>query len=400
MSKANENKQTSDVEFDISDVEWRVGQPVGNGQIWDPCSATDIRRWVHALDYPNPIHWNQEFAENSQFGGIVAPQSFVVAMDYGHGCHPACVGHIPKSHLIFGGEEWWFYGPRVRPGDKLTQAARFHGYKVAETKFAGPTMFSSGDTTHTNQHGVLVAKERSTAIRYLAEEARKRGMYEQDDQPVRRWSAEELKEIKKVRFDWLMSNREGVSPHFEEVQIGDKLPRRVIGPHSIASFTCEYRAFIYDAWGNWHWNVPEGVKDPWTTQDAGWLDDFSADYEGALIDPRCRDGLFEGPSRGHIDPSRAEEVGMFRAYGYGATMGAWMHDYVAFWAGNNGYIRHSKSQFRGPAFEGDVTYFEGEVTEKSEASLLGLPLVTVKVRLTDQNGKDLVVGTLEVELPY
>ena len=25
--------------------------------LYDPCSATDIRRWVMAMDYPNPIHW-------------------------------------------------------------------------------------------------------------------------------------------------------------------------------------------------------------------------------------------------------------------------------------------------------------------------------------------------------
>ena len=37
----------------------------------------------------------------------------------------------------------------------------------------------------------------------------------------------------------------GVSPHFEEVKVGDTLPRRVIGPHTIASFTTEYRAFLF-----------------------------------------------------------------------------------------------------------------------------------------------------------
>ena len=165
----------SPVTLDLSDVDPRVGQLVGGGQLWEPCSATDIRRWVHAMDYPNPIHWDQEFARKSKFGGIVAPQSFVVCMDYGHGVHPACVGRIPGSHLIFGGEEWWFYGPRIRPGDRLTPERRFHGYKVTDTKFAGPTMFSSGDTVHTNQHGAPVAKERSTSIRYLAAEAEKRG---------------------------------------------------------------------------------------------------------------------------------------------------------------------------------------------------------------------------------
>lgn len=389
----------SQPQLDLSDVAPRVGQPVGGGQLWEPCSPTDIRRWVHAMDYPNPIHWNEEFARNSRFGGIVAPQSFTVAMDFGHGVTPACVGHIAGSHLIFGGEEWWFYGPRIRPGDRLFQQRRFHGYKVTETKFAGPTMFSHGDTIHTNQHGTPVAKERSTAIRYLAAEAKRREMYKNQLAAVRRWTPEELKQIAKVRFDWLMSNRTGISPRFEEVNVGDRLPRRVLGPHSVATFTCEYRAFMFDTWGSFYWVIPEGVEDPWTTQDAGWIEGFTADYEAAKIDPRARDGLFEGPSRGHIDTQRADEIGMARAYGYGATMGAWVHDYLAYWAGHDGYIWRSKSQFRGPAFEGDVTYFDGEVIAKQLETPYGRPLVTIKVRLTNQDGGMLVDATAEVEVP-
>src|ERR1700743_2356477 len=140
------NENGSDIKLDLSDVEPRVGNVVGGGRQWDACAPTDIRRWVMALDYPNPIHWDEEFARASKFGGIVAPQSFTVAMDYGHGCHPACVGNIPGTHLIFAGEEWWFYGPPVRPGDKLVQERRFDGYSVSETAFAGPTTFTRCDT--------------------------------------------------------------------------------------------------------------------------------------------------------------------------------------------------------------------------------------------------------------
>jgi hypothetical protein len=196
-----------------------------------------------------------------------------------------------------------------------------------------------------------------------------------------------------------MSNRLGISPHFEAVKVGDRLPRRVIGPHSIATFTTEYRAFIQDAWGSWGWVIPEGVKDPWTTQDAGWLEGFKCEYEEAKIDPRRRDGLYAGPSRGHIDSQKAEKVGMARAYGYGATMGAWVHDYLGYWAGHDGFIWHSKSQFRGPAFEGDITYADGEVIAKEMDTPQGVPLVTIKVTLTNQDGGTLVDAKAEVEVP-
>ena len=122
--------------------------------------------------------------------------------------------------------------------------------------------------------------------------------------------------------------------------------------------------------------------------------------EAARIDPRLRDGLFTGPSSGHVNVDRAGKIGMFRAYGYGATMGAWFHDYVAYWAGHNGYIWHSKSSFRGPAFEGDVTYIDGEIIEKRDQSPYGTPVVVVKIQMTNQDGGVLVDATAEVKLPY
>ena len=392
------NKPES-VELDLSDVDHRVGKPIGGGQLWDPCSSSDIRRWVMAMDYPNPLHWDELFARESKFGGIVAPQSIAVGLDYGHGAAPACVGHIPDSHLIFGGEEWWFYGCPIRPGDKLFQERRFHDYKVVETKFAGPTMFSRGDTVHTNQHGDAggaravhrdpLPVRRSHQARHVRKPARRDQTLDANRAGRGRPAAPRVAGVQPL----------GVSPHFDEVKVGDTLPRRVIGPHSIASFTTEYRAFLFNIWGTFHWVSPPGVDDPWVYQDPGWGKDFAFDEEDAKIDPRKRDGLYVGPSRGHIDADRASEVGMARAYGYGATMGAWCTDYLAYWAGHDGMVRHTKADFRGPAFEGDVTYFDAEVIGKETESTWGVPLVQVKLRLTNQDGTVLVTCTAEVELP-
>jgi acyl dehydratase len=385
-------------ELDLSDVKRRVGQEVGGGELIEPCNSTDIRRWVMAMDFPNPIHWDHEFAAASKFGGLVAPQSFPVALDYGHGVQPACVGYIPGSHLIFGGEEWWHYGPRVRPGDRLTQQRYFYDYKVTQTKFAGPTLFARGDTMHRNQHGTPVCKERSTSIRYLAAEAERLGFLSVVGKAPQ-WTREQLMAIERERLAWIMSNRLGRTPHFEEISVGQRLPRRVIGPHSLASFTTEYRAFIFNIWGTFRWVAPAGVSDPWVNQDPGWVSGFGFDEEGAKIDPRLRDGLYVGPSRGHIDASKATEIGMPRAYGYGATMGAWVTDYVTHWAGHDGFVRYSNTSFRGPAYEGDITYVDAEVSNRQRESSWGTALVTLVVKMTNQDGGLLAQGQVDVELP-
>src|SRR5690348_3889763 len=389
---------TESAEMDLRDVKRRVGQEVGGGELVEPCSATDIRRWVMAMDYPNPIHWDSEFAKSSKFGSIVAPQSFAVAIDYGHGAQPACVGHIPGSHLIFGGEEWCHYGPRLRPGDRLTQRRWFHDYKVSDTKFAGPTLFQRGDTMHYDQHGTPVCKERSTSIRYLAAEAERRGSLKQSGK-VPRWNREQLLAVERERTAWIMSNRTGTTPSYKDVSVGDRLLRRVIGPHTLASFATEYRAFVFNVWGSFRWVAPDGVDDPWVNQDPGWVDGFGFDEEGARIDPRLRDGLYVGPSRGHVDVEKATQIGMPRAYGYGATMGAWVTDYLAYWAGNDGFVRYSNTSYRSPAYEGDVTYLDATIRERVDESVWGAPLVRLDVKMTNQDGSVLATGTADVELP-
>jgi len=319
-------------------------------------------------------------------------------MDIGHGAQPACVGVIPGSHLIFGGEEWWHYGPRLKPGDRLTQKRWFHDYKVADTSFAGPTLFQRGDTLHVNQHGTPISKVRSTSIRYLAAEAERRGKLKPAGQTPR-WQREDLLAVERERTAWIHSNREGRTPRFKEVSIGHRLPRRVIGPHTITSFATEYRAFVFNVWGTFRWVAPEGVEDPWVNQDPGWVDGFGFDYEGAKIDPRLRDGLYVGPSRGHVDVEKATQIGMPRAYGYGATMGAWVTDYVAYWAGHDGIVRYSNTSYRGSAYEGDVTYLDAEVVELQEESNWGGPIVRLDLKMTNQDGGMLATGKVDVELP-
>lgn len=95
MSKKSTEAEIT--ELDLSDVDHRVGKPVGGGQLWDPCSTSDIRRWVMAMDYPNPLHWDEEFARDSKFGGLVAPQSIAVGLTTGTAPSPPAWDTSPAA---------------------------------------------------------------------------------------------------------------------------------------------------------------------------------------------------------------------------------------------------------------------------------------------------------------
>ena len=89
--------------LDCSDIDQHLGKPIESSTLREPLSNNDIRRWVHAMHYPNLLHYDPAYAAASRWGKLVAPQSFPIVVDDGHGSAPACVGCIPNSHLLFGG---------------------------------------------------------------------------------------------------------------------------------------------------------------------------------------------------------------------------------------------------------------------------------------------------------
>jgi hypothetical protein len=86
---------------------------------------------------------------------------------------------------------------------------------------------------------------------------------------------------------------------------------------------------------------------------------------------------------------------MPKAYGYGASMGAWVLDYVASWAGEYGFVTHSNIQYRSPAFEGDVTFLDGRVTQ-TRTGRDGRTYADLDVTMTNQRGVVLAKGPVEV----
>ena len=126
---------------------------------------------------------------------------------------------------------------------------------------------------------------------------------------------------------------------------------------------------------------------------------MSRDLEGAKIDPTLADGLYHGPSRGHVQAKYAQLIGMPRGYGYGASMGAWVLDYLANWAGEWCDVVHSRMSYRSPALTGDVTYLRGELARVDWSDPSGRPIACVDVTMANQKGEVMATGTAEVRMP-
>lgn len=382
--------------LDCSDLDNYLGKPMQPARLKEPLANNDIRRWVQAMHYPNGLHYEDEFAAAGRFGRIVAPQSFAVATDDGHGSAPACMGRIPDSHLIFGGDEWWFYGPRIFAGDVIRNERIPFDYVVKDTKFAGPTCFQRGDNHYYTDRGDKVATQRSTAIRYRADLAREMGGAAAASEDPE-WTDAQLAELEHKKFEYIkmLHDLGHGKRYWDDVKVGDKLPTRVIGPHSIASLTTEWRAYLFTIWCGVHRRTDLDMEAlGFTAEMAGKEQDPTLEKEN----PELTDGAYIGPSRGHLFPRWARYIGMPRAYGYGASMGAWILDYLAGWAGEWGMVVHSNCSYRGPAFSGDITISNGNVIDKS-VDEQGRSIVQVDFKMTNQLGTTMATAKAEIQLP-
>lgn len=380
--------------LDCSDIDQYLGKPIESSIIREPIATNDIRRWAHAMHYANLLHYDPKFASESRWGKIVAPQSFPIVVDDGHGSAPACVGRIPESHLLFGGDEWWFYEPRTFAGDMIYNERIPFDYVVKNTSFAGPTCFQRGDNFYRNQHGELLAKQRSTAIRYSAHAGGASTNTDDAEDPV--WSDEELDALEDRKFTWIqMLHDLGHKERWwDDVAVGDQLPERVFGPHSVASFTTEWRAYLINTWGTLDMRKVDLEALGFTKEMAGYENDPYVQ----LVNPEITDGAYYGPSRGHLFPRWARKIGMPRAYGYGASMGAWVTDYLSGWAGEHGMVVHSNANYRGPALAGDITIQTAEVVDKF-VDEDGRHLIQVKHKMSSQKGTTMCTATAEIKLP-
>ena len=61
-------------------LEEYVGKPMGPASVApDPVNVPMIRHWVDALDDRNPVYLDDDFAQSTHFGGIVAPPAMLQA---------------------------------------------------------------------------------------------------------------------------------------------------------------------------------------------------------------------------------------------------------------------------------------------------------------------------------
>lgn len=134
----------------------------------------DVARFAVATDDPNPLYLDENIAQHSRYGRLIAPPLFYMApltepvpetelRTDGlplEGKFPVPPTSLPR--LMDGGTEVEFLQP-VLVGDVLTGRSRITEIYQKKGR-SGPLIFVQRETTFTNQDGELVLVEKGTTI--------------------------------------------------------------------------------------------------------------------------------------------------------------------------------------------------------------------------------------------
>jgi len=135
-----------------------------------PVAESDIRKWAIAVYWPETpprLFWDQEYAQRTKWGGIVAPQEI---NPFGwtpirpmHRLSAMGTGQ-PGTRILNGGLDIEYFAP-LRPGDIITSTSKLVDVYEREGRL-GLMKFVVNQTDWKNQRGELVRTSKNTLIFY------------------------------------------------------------------------------------------------------------------------------------------------------------------------------------------------------------------------------------------
>lgn len=120
-----------------------------------------VERFACAVGEDDPVYSDEEFARSSEYGGLIAPPTFLRSLLPGRYPKPF---PEPFAHILDGGSEYEFFGP-VRVGDRVTVTRSIRKLFEKEGRL-GPMLFKVAEIRYVNQLGELVATQHTTTITY------------------------------------------------------------------------------------------------------------------------------------------------------------------------------------------------------------------------------------------
>ena len=333
-----------------------------------------IRHYAHGLGDDNPLWCDPDYAAATKHGGLIAPPSFFFACSR---VISGYVGGLAGVHAMWAGADATFHAP-FRRNDEIHTTAWLKDLIEHDTRFAGRAIQQIYHVDFRNGDGELLVEADSWCFRTNRDRAREQGTKytELKAKPARRYSDDELFEF--YRHYAEEEVRGARSRYFEDVEIGEALPTMVKGPMTVTGFIG-----FAQGWGGLYIRANK----------LAWQQ--IQKHPGLGI--KNAFGIPDCPERVHWENEFAHQVGAPGAYDYGPERCSWMMHHLTNWMGDDGQLRHSRSEIRRHNPQGDLLYITGEVTGKARSE--GQNAVEIRHQAHNQDGELSIRGTAVVWLP-
>lgn len=129
---------------------------------------TTIIRYVQAVSDLNPLYIDEEYAKETDYGGIIAPPTFIfdiipAATEIGDDGRDVTRIALPGFKVARGGNEYQFLEP-ARPGDVIMRRRKIVDVFERDSKKVGKIIFIVYDTTYSNQDARVLGINRETLL--------------------------------------------------------------------------------------------------------------------------------------------------------------------------------------------------------------------------------------------
>lgn len=343
-----------------------------------------FRHVAEAYGDPNPLWSNQEYADKSRWGGVIAPPPLVggdslIGEDEVTEVPPEQVDVMKGDplrgvHAFYAASarEWW---APLRPGRRTWRRNALVGVLDKPSAFAGRAVhewtgqvFRDEDQLLSAQYRCMVRTERSKA----------RQTKRDDHIELRPYRDEEIEAIEDL---YANERPRGAEVRWwEEVAEGDPVGPLVKGPLTITDMVC------------WHSGMGMGLYG---------VKPLRLAYENRRRIPRFfhRDELNvpDVMQRVHWDPAFARRAGNPTTFDYGRMRETWLIHLCTDWMGDDAWLWKLDCEFRKFNYVGDTQWVQGMVTRRYLAEG-DRPAVDLRLWAQNQRGEITTPGHATVLL--
>jgi len=355
----------------LDELRSRVGKKLRVNPFNTLASRDAIRHFVDGVGDVNPLFRDEEYAETTRYGKLIAPPSWLYSI------FPTWIPQGLKGvHAFHSGNDWTFYKP-IFEGDTITPELTFTHFEEKASRFAEKIIIVHYDDNYFNQRGELVANAKAWSVRAERQTAREKGKYSDLKLP-HPWSEKELEEIERRVLAEEIRGKE--VRYWEDVKEGEELLPLVKGPLGISDMiswcigSCPVQLKALGA----------ALRD--YRRHPGWA--FRDANTGAL----------EPTFAVHYHAGAAKSAGVPYMYDVGAQRQQWLIQHLTNWIGDEGWLKTCFAEYRRFVYLSDVVRLKGRVTKKYLDDH-GESCVEIETWAENQRGENVMPGRSTVILP-